>query len=238
MACTELKPLAAAVESSLARLVPRFTMSNGWSLYALDTFGYAPLASIDYHRSHIRMFTLLSERTGESAFGHAVDRWQEAVGPSRSEARSLSASARRLRGCATFGACRSRTACGAESRKPSERQMSRALGTPAGAGPRCDQAEARRSRWPGLYARFLESNRADGGAYPSRICPSACAPRAPTASAADRTDSRGARARRPQPASSPCAFADSVARSAATRAPSGRAATGIEIAAEPPTAPT
>jgi hypothetical protein len=76
--CSDLKPLVEAVEASLARLAPRFTMANGWSLYALDTYGYAPLASILYHRSHIRMFRVLSERTGHAAYAQAAERWTAA----------------------------------------------------------------------------------------------------------------------------------------------------------------
>ena len=79
LAYSELRPLAESVESCLARLAPRFTMANGWSLYALDTYGYAPLASIHYHRSHIRMFRLLSARTGQAAYRHAVERWERAL---------------------------------------------------------------------------------------------------------------------------------------------------------------
>jgi hypothetical protein len=79
LAYSELRPLAESVESCLARLAPRFTMANGWSLYALDTYGYAPLASIHYHRSHIRMFRLLSARTGHAAYRHAVERWERAL---------------------------------------------------------------------------------------------------------------------------------------------------------------
>ena len=79
MACSELRPLAESVESCLARLAPRFTIANGWSLYALDTYGYAPLASIRYHRSHIRMFRLLSVRTGQVAFRDAAERWETAL---------------------------------------------------------------------------------------------------------------------------------------------------------------
>lgn len=85
LARAELRPLAESVESCLARLAPRFTMANGWSLYALDTYGYAPLASIDYHRSHIRMFTLLRARTGHAVYGDVVERWERALnsGPVR-----------------------------------------------------------------------------------------------------------------------------------------------------------
>ena len=79
LGCSELTPLAESVESCLAQLVPQFTMSNGWSLYALDTYGYAPIASIHYHRSHIRMFTLLSARTGRTAYRDAVERWERAL---------------------------------------------------------------------------------------------------------------------------------------------------------------
>ena len=77
--CSELDPLARSVESLLARLVPRFTLASGWSLYALDTYGHAPLASAHYHRSHIRMFTLLNARTGHAAFGDAAARWNQAL---------------------------------------------------------------------------------------------------------------------------------------------------------------
>jgi predicted lipase len=76
---SELTPLARDVESCLARVVPRFTMANGWSLYALDTYGHAPVASVHYHRSHIRMFTVLHARTGLAAFADAVERWHGAL---------------------------------------------------------------------------------------------------------------------------------------------------------------
>ena len=76
---SELRPFAESLESCLAQLAPRFTRANGWSLYALDTYGYAPLASMHYHRSHIRMFKLLSLRTGHPAFGDAVERWETAL---------------------------------------------------------------------------------------------------------------------------------------------------------------
>ena len=76
---SDVKLLADSVESCLARLAPRFTIGNGWSLYALDTYGYAPLASMAYHRSHIRMFTLLSQRTGQVAFADAVNEWARAL---------------------------------------------------------------------------------------------------------------------------------------------------------------
>ena len=79
MACSELKPLAKSVESCLARLAPQFTIGNGWSLYALDVYGYASLASIQYHRAHIRMFRLLGIRTGNAAFGNAAERWERAL---------------------------------------------------------------------------------------------------------------------------------------------------------------
>jgi hypothetical protein len=79
LANAEVRSIAESVESCLARLAPRFTMANGWSLYALDTYGYAPLASIDYHRLHIRMFRLLSARTGHVAYGDAVERWETAL---------------------------------------------------------------------------------------------------------------------------------------------------------------
>jgi hypothetical protein len=75
----ELTSLGDSVESCLARVVPQFTTANGWSLYALDTYGYAPLASIDYHRSHIRMVTLLAERTGRADYLDAVVKWQDAL---------------------------------------------------------------------------------------------------------------------------------------------------------------
>jgi hypothetical protein len=54
-------------------------MANGWSLYALDTYGHAPVASVHYHRSHIRMFTVLHARTGLAAFADAVERWHGAL---------------------------------------------------------------------------------------------------------------------------------------------------------------
>lgn len=74
-----LSPLARSMESLLARLAPRFTTASGWSLYALDTYGHAPLASAHYHRSHIRMFTLLHARTGNPAFAEAAARWTAAL---------------------------------------------------------------------------------------------------------------------------------------------------------------
>ena len=79
MGYSELKPLAASLESCLAQLAPRFTIPNGWSLYSLDTYGYALLASIHYHRSHIRMFRLLSGRTGHVVYGDAAERWERAL---------------------------------------------------------------------------------------------------------------------------------------------------------------
>ena len=79
MGYAEFRPLAESVESCLARLAPRFTIANGWSLYALDTYGFAPLASIDYHRSHIRMFRLLRGRTGLVAYGDIAERWERAL---------------------------------------------------------------------------------------------------------------------------------------------------------------
>jgi hypothetical protein len=82
MAYSELRPLVESVESCLARLAPRFTIANGWSLYALDTNGYAPLASIHYHRSHIRMFRLLAARTGQVAYSDAAERWERALNSS------------------------------------------------------------------------------------------------------------------------------------------------------------
>ena len=47
-------------------------MANGCSIYALDTYGYAPLASIDYHRSHIRMFRLLERTNRKRSLTHQV----------------------------------------------------------------------------------------------------------------------------------------------------------------------
>jgi len=79
MGWSDLKPSAQAVESCLAHVVPRFTTASGWSRYALDTYGFAPLASVDYHRSHIRMFTLLNARTGLTAYGDAAERWSQAL---------------------------------------------------------------------------------------------------------------------------------------------------------------
>jgi hypothetical protein len=76
---SDLIPLARSIESGLAGLAPTFTTAQGWSLYALNTYGYAPLASAHYHRSHIRMFTLLNARTGRAAFGDAVERWNRAL---------------------------------------------------------------------------------------------------------------------------------------------------------------
>ena len=75
----ELRPFAESLESCLAQLAPRFTRADGWSLYALDTYGYAPLASMHYHRTHIRMFKLLSLRTGHPAFGDVIERWETAL---------------------------------------------------------------------------------------------------------------------------------------------------------------
>lgn len=76
---SNLTPLSNAVESCLALLAPRFTTSNGWSLYALNTYGHAPLASIHYHRSHIRMLKVLNARTGQAAYRDAVARWESAL---------------------------------------------------------------------------------------------------------------------------------------------------------------
>jgi D-glucuronyl C5-epimerase C-terminus len=74
-----LNPLAQSVESCLARVLPRYTTASGWSLYALDTYGYAPLASVHYHQSHIRMFSLLHTRTGEPSYGAFARRWTKAL---------------------------------------------------------------------------------------------------------------------------------------------------------------
>ena len=74
-----LNSVAQSVESSLARLLPRYTTPNGWSLYALDTYGYATLASVHYHQSHIRMFSLLHTRTGERVYGAFAQRWTRAL---------------------------------------------------------------------------------------------------------------------------------------------------------------
>jgi hypothetical protein len=74
-----LNPLAESVESCLVRVLPRFTTDVGWSLYALDTYGYAPLASVHYHQAHVRMFSLLYARTGEPAFEVFASRWSRAL---------------------------------------------------------------------------------------------------------------------------------------------------------------
>jgi hypothetical protein len=111
---SDVKLLADSVESCLARLAPRFTIGNGWSLYALDTYGYAPLASMAYHRSHIRMFTLLSQRTGQVAFADAVNEWARALNPDPSNLSCSPASARKPCGCVMSDAYRLRAASGTQ----------------------------------------------------------------------------------------------------------------------------
>ena len=71
--------IATAVESTLMRSVHRFSTSYGWSLYALDSYGVAPLSSLHYHESHIRLFTVLGQRTNAAPAWNAVDRWAAAM---------------------------------------------------------------------------------------------------------------------------------------------------------------
>jgi hypothetical protein len=73
-----VREIARAVEETLIRSLPRFTASNGWSRYALNAYGTAPLASAHYHRSHIRLFTIIGERTAAPSVAATVETWKAA----------------------------------------------------------------------------------------------------------------------------------------------------------------
>jgi hypothetical protein len=68
-----------AVENTVLRALPRFTTGDGWSRYALDVFGHAPLASAHYHRSHIDLLTVLALRTGSTTAWRTVKKWDESM---------------------------------------------------------------------------------------------------------------------------------------------------------------
>lgn len=73
-----VRDLARNVEHTLIRVLPRFTASNGWSRYALNVYGTAPLASAHYHRSHVRLFTIIAERSGVPSVADTVEQWKAA----------------------------------------------------------------------------------------------------------------------------------------------------------------
>ena len=78
--CDRFREQTIAIEATLLATLHRFTARSGWSRYALDVYGRAPLASAHYHRSHIRLFTIISQRTGSETAARTVDRWKAAHG--------------------------------------------------------------------------------------------------------------------------------------------------------------
>lgn len=76
---TRAGELARSLEVSLAVAINRFSTVLGWSRYALNLSGRAPLASMHYHRMHVLCLRVLAARTGMSAFTLQADRWERAI---------------------------------------------------------------------------------------------------------------------------------------------------------------
>jgi hypothetical protein len=79
--------LARSIEGTLSRAVVRFDAGMGWSRYALDLNGAAPIASLHYHRIHILGLRLVALRTGNEALEHQAERWERAMASRRVRAR-------------------------------------------------------------------------------------------------------------------------------------------------------
>lgn len=72
-------PLVKEIETTLAQSIDRFTTGLGWSRYALNVFGSAPLASVHYHRYHIALLQVVLARTQNNALARTVRRWDQAL---------------------------------------------------------------------------------------------------------------------------------------------------------------
>jgi len=71
--------LARSVEDTLRRAIPRFDTRLGWSRYALDLAGEAPLASLHYHRTHILGLRLVYLRNGSVELMDQADQWERVM---------------------------------------------------------------------------------------------------------------------------------------------------------------
>lgn len=70
---------AAHVESTLDRAIARFDAPLGWSRYALDVYGHAPLASVHYHAAHVALVRVVALRSGGQNLTRAAQRWDVAL---------------------------------------------------------------------------------------------------------------------------------------------------------------
>jgi hypothetical protein len=71
--------LSSRIEETLSRTIGQFTTRGGWSHYALNLFGRPYLASMHYHRQHIRLCGVVAGRTGDPRLSRACETWRSSL---------------------------------------------------------------------------------------------------------------------------------------------------------------